>query len=335
MNKALTSPSIISDSYRSKNRMAGAVGQIYDRVMVVEQTSKNQNQIRELCDLIRAQSTTGQALTLKNLAGRVGLSPFHLQRKFKAAVGVTPRQYLEACRMETFKGELRGQKSVTTATYESGFGSSSRVYERVDSQLGMTPGAYRQGGEAVEISHACVETPFGLLIIAATDRGLCFVQFGETEEELATRLRSEFPAAHLSRLKKPFSEQFDLWAESLSAYLRGEQLRLDLPLDIRGTAFQKMVWRFLQALPAGQPQSYAEVARGIGKAKASRAVGRACGANPVALVIPCHRVLRGDGELGGYRWGLERKRQILAHERKFAPSQEKNGSLSSRIPETV
>ena len=274
------------------------------------------NWVSDLCSYIREQSTTGESLQLGKLAERAGLSPFHLQRTFKAAIGLTPKQFVEACRMEAFKNHLRDRKSVTEATYDAGFGSSRGVYERTDTHLGMTPSAYRQHGQNLDISYACEQTAFGLLMLAATDRGLCFVQLGESEEELTGNLRQEFSAAKLTHLDKPFPEQFNLWIAALDRYLSGQASNLDqLPLDVRGTTFQWRVWRFLQTIPAGAVRSYAEVAEAIGKPGAARAVGHACATNPVALVIPCHRVLRGDGQLGGYRWGLDRKRKLLEHER--------------------
>ncbi|HEX4168356.1 MAG TPA: methylated-DNA--[protein]-cysteine S-methyltransferase [Bryobacteraceae bacterium] len=274
------------------------------------------NWVSDLCSYIREQSTTGESLQLGKLAERAGLSPFHLQRKFKAAIGLTPKQFVEACRIEAFKNHLRSHKSVTEATYDAGFGSSRGVYERTDAHLGMTPSAYRQRGQNMAISYACEQTAFGLLMLAATDRGLCFVQLGESEQELTGNLRKEFSAAELVRLNKPFPEQFNLWIEALNRYLAGQSTSLEeLPLDVRGTAFQWRVWRFLQTIPAGAVRSYAEVAEAIGKPGAARAVGHACATNPVALVVPCHRVLRGDGQLGGYRWGLQRKRKLLEHER--------------------
>ena len=283
--------------------------------MNAKQSTREPGWVADLCSFIRAESNSGERLTLDKLAERAGFSPFHLQRKFKAAVGLTPKQYIEACRLETLKLQLRNRKSVTDATYESGFGSSRGVYDRVDSRLGMTPGAYRHGGSKVSISWACELTSFGWLVIGATDRGLCFVQFGETDAELAGRLQTEFPKAQLTRLEKPYPEQFHLWIHALMRYLEGETLSLDLPLDVRGTAFQWRVWNFLQSIPPGQVHSYAEVAAAIGQPSAARAVGHACATNPVALVIPCHRVLRGDGQLGGYRWGLDRKQRLLEREK--------------------
>ncbi len=218
--------------------------------------------------------------------------------------------------MQTLKEDLRSGASVTEAVYGAGFGSSSRVYERVDTQLGMTPRQYRSGGKDVEISYATAETPLGLIMIGATDRGLCFLEFGRTKQELLNSLKQEYPAARYTALSEPGSEQFRGWIESLSNYLEGEKSLGKLPLSLHGTAFQVKVWTYLQTIPSGSVQSYAEVARAIGQPTAARAVAGACAANRIALVVPCHRVIRGDGALGGYRWGLDRKRALLDTERR-------------------
>jgi len=269
--------------------------------------------MRDLCRYIEQHAE--ERLDLADLAARAGLSRFHLQRAFKAAVGVTPKQYLEAQRVAKLKQGLRVAPNVTAAVYDAGFGSSSRVYERADTRLGMTPKQYRQGGEGVAITYAVIESPVGRLMIGATDRGLCFVQFGETREELLEALRREYPAARVEAMQKPHDAEFRRWVEALSEHLRGARPGLDLPLDIRATSFQMQVWNYLQSIPYGKVQSYGEVAAGIGRPSATRAVAQACASNRVALVIPCHRVIRGTGELGGYRWGLARKRALLDLER--------------------
>lgn len=274
---------------------------------------KTQDRIQELCRFIETHSD--ETLTLEVLAERAGLSPFHLQRRFKAAIGVTPKEYVEACRVRQLKSSLRTAGDVTDAVYEAGFGSSSRVYERADTRLGMTPRQYRRGGESVNITYTTIATPVGLMMIGATDRGLCFVQFGESSEELLGMLAREYPAASLAPMKEPVHLDFAKWVERLTAHLSGALPQLELPLDIQATAFQMRVWNYLQTIPYGEVQSYGEVAAGIGAPHASRAVARACATNRVALVIPCHRVIRGTGEMGGYRWGMARKRTILDRER--------------------
>jgi len=281
--------------------------------------------MRALCRHIEshvsAQGDTGTtgSLSLAALGRCAGLSPYHLQRTFKAVVGVTPREYADACRLNLLKDGLRSARSVTHAIHDAGFGSSSRVYERASTHLGMTPKQYRQGGKGMTISWATVDTALGLLMMAATDRGLCSVQIGDDQDELAARLAYEFPGASIRSMKASQSEkqtgQFAAWMQALKDHLSSVSLRLDLPLDIQGTAFQMKVWRYLMRIPAGEVRSYSEVARAIGKASAVRAVAGACARNRIAIVIPCHRVIRGDGGMGGYRWGIERKRGLIAQER--------------------
>jgi AraC family transcriptional regulator of adaptative response/methylated-DNA-[protein]-cysteine methyltransferase len=236
-------------------------------------------------------------------------------RRFKQVMGITPGEYAEALRMRRLKGALRESEDVTAAVYDAGFGSSSRVYERADTRLGMTPLQYRRGGQGVAITYATSPSALGLLAIGATDRGLCFVQFGQSEEDLSAALRREYPAAQIVPMEQPHPPEFARWIAALDEHLAGNRPRLDLPLDIRATAFQMRVWNYLQSIPYGEVQSYGEVAAGIGKPSAVRAVARACASNTVALAIPCHRVIRGTGELGGYRWGLARKRALIDRER--------------------
>jgi AraC family transcriptional regulator of adaptative response/methylated-DNA-[protein]-cysteine methyltransferase len=269
--------------------------------------------IRGICRFIEEHS--GDSLKLSDLAAKAGLSPFHFQRSFKAIVGLTPRQYLEAERIKHLKGSLRTLKDVTQAVYDSGYGSSSRVYERADTRLGMTPKQYRKGGAGLTITYVAIKSPIGLMMIGATDRGLCFVQFGSTQADLLASLEREYPSAQLEPMKKPYHPDFQKWVDALTAHLTGTQPHLDLPLDIRATAFQMRVWNYLQSIPYGEVQSYSEVAAGIGQPNAARAVARACASNTLAIVIPCHRVIRGTGELGGYRWGLAKKRTLLDRER--------------------
>jgi AraC family transcriptional regulator, regulatory protein of adaptative response / methylated-DNA-[protein]-cysteine methyltransferase len=270
--------------------------------------------IQEVCDYIRSHAH--DPLPLDVLAERAGLSRFHFQRAFKKVVGLTPKQFIEAHRLESFRRELRKQSSVTDAIYEAGFGSSSRIYERVDTRLGMTPAEYRAAGKEVTISYVCVDSVLGRMMIGATDRGLCFVQFGEKDEELLQMLHAEYSAARLEPMQEPFTPEFENWMTALREHLDGQQTRLDLPVDVRATAFQMKVWQYLQSIPYGSVESYAEVAAGLGQPTAVRAVARACAQNRVAIAIPCHRVIRGTGELGGYRWGLERKRVLIDIERR-------------------
>jgi AraC family transcriptional regulator, regulatory protein of adaptative response / methylated-DNA-[protein]-cysteine methyltransferase len=274
-------------------------------------SGRNSARIRAVCRYIEEHSDT--SLTLRDLAGQAGLSQFHFQRVFRAAVGLTPRQYLEGVRLGKLKQTLRTKGGVTEAVYETGYGSSSRVYERSDARLGMTPRQYQRGGRDVVITHVTLESTMGLLMIGATDRGLCFVQFGDTREGLLAALRQEYPAASIVEMPKK-AEHLSGWRDALRRHLAGQQPQLDLPLDIRATAFQMRVWRYLQSIPYGEVRSYRDVAAAIGQPKAARAVARACAGNTLALVIPCHRVIRGNGEAGGYRWGLERKRALLAAE---------------------
>src|SRR5450432_4059137 len=275
--------------------------------------------IRQLCRYIGShmENDSGSRLNLEELSARAGLSRFHLQRTFKAVVGVTPKQYVEALRTERLKTGLKQSKDVAEAVYEAGYGSLSRVYERADTRLGMTPNQYRRGGLGVAITYVTVETALGQMMIGATDRGICFLQFGDAEEELVEALRKEYPQAKVAAMGEEQDPQFRAWMAALEKHLAGSGSPLPhLPLDIRATAFQMRVWNYLQTIPAGEVQSYGEVASGIRQPAAVRAVARACASNTVAIVIPCHRVIRGTGELGGYRWGLARKRALIDMERR-------------------
>jgi AraC family transcriptional regulator of adaptative response/methylated-DNA-[protein]-cysteine methyltransferase len=272
--------------------------------------------IHRLADYIRAHSE--DTLRLSELAKRAGLSAHHFQRSFKAVMGLTPKQFAEACRLQEFKGHLRTNRSVTDAIYEAGFGSSSRVYERVDTRLGMTPAQYRAGGKEMTISFASVDSALGRMMIGATDRGVCFIQFADSDQELLRLLASEYPAATLEPMPRNSAAQFQGWMTELHNHLAGEAPQLNMPLDLRATAFQMKVWRYLQSIPYGSVKSYAEVAADLGQPNSARAVARACATNRVALLIPCHRVIRGSGELAGYKWGLTRKRTLIDQERRRA-----------------
>ncbi len=285
----------------------------------------NKLKIRRVCDYIRANCENGQTLSLSELGRQVGWSSFHLQRTFRKLIGVSPKSFEETCRTNLLKARLRDRPSVTEAIYEAGFGSSSRVYERAATSLGMTPAEYRAGGRGVSISYVSVPTPLGAMMVGATDRGLCFLQFGDDAEELSGKLGAEYPQAQLNPMREPYPAIFQNCIKSLLGYLRREQVRLDLPLDVRATAFQLKVWKYLQAIPHGEVQSYSEIAAALGNPKATRAVARACAANKVAIVIPCHRVIRGTGELGGYKWGLDRKRVLLDTERSSLNARQSRG----------
>lgn len=274
-------------------------------------TGQRVKQIRELCQFIQEHSDSGDPLTLEVLSRQSGLSSSQLRHRFREIVGVTPRQYVEACRFKALKEGLRDGESVTAAIYEAGFASSSRVYEQVHARLGMTPTEYRSGGRDVAISYTFTDTPVGHMLVAATDRGLCFVQFGDLAGELVGQLRKEYPAAVIQEMGAEGSEQLRLWLDALRRHLSGAEPHLDLPFDVRASAFQLRVWRYLQSIPRGETRSYSQVAEAIGKPTAVRAVAGACAANRMAIVIPCHRVIRANGDLSGYRWGRERKQQLL------------------------
>ncbi|MBV9647025.1 MAG: methylated-DNA--[protein]-cysteine S-methyltransferase [Candidatus Eremiobacteraeota bacterium] len=269
--------------------------------------------IREVCRYVEGH--IDESLSIAALAAMASMSRFHFARSFRAVVGVTPKQYVAGVRMRELKQKLRNRRGVDAAIYDVGYGSISRVYEQATSRLGMTPAQYRRGAAGVEISHATLDTPLGKMMIGATDRGICFIQFGESQTELLDRLRSEYAKATIEPMREPYHPQFQAWAQTIARYLAGEQPHVDLPLDIRATAFQLRVWKYVQTIPYGDVQSYSEVAAAIGAPRAARSVARACACNVVALAIPCHRVIRESGDLGGYRWGLPRKRVLINTER--------------------
>ena len=267
--------------------------------------------VQRVCHLLDAADET-ETPKLAELAAQTGVSAFHLQRTFKRVMGISPRQYVTARRFGNFKQLVREGESVTTALYDSGFNSSSRVYSQAAVELGMTPATYGRGGRGVNIDYTIAPSPLGRLLVAVTERGVCAVRMGDTDAELEKDLRSEFPEAAIERVDKTLQAT----VKKVLNHLTNNEPHLDLPLDIRATAFQRQVWEKLRMIPYGQTVSYADVAKSLGKPGAVRAVGRACATNPVALVIPCHRVVREDSSLGGYRWGLERKKRLLAHERR-------------------
>ncbi len=255
-------------------------------------------------------------ISYKSLAARAGMGAAHFHRAFKHIVGVTPKRYADGLRLQHFKTGLKEAENVTEQIYASGFSSSSRLYERTTVSLGMTPRQYRSGGANVHLSYITAATPMGHMLLAATDRGICFLQFAETDDALVHLLRQEFPEAQLHTA----IEHNDLqqWIVAIRDYLSGAPLPANLPLDIRATAFQMRVWDYLQSIPAGESRSYSQAAAELGQPAATRAVASACARNRVALLIPCHRVLRSNGDMAGYRWGVERKKALLALERRSA-----------------
>jgi AraC family transcriptional regulator of adaptative response/methylated-DNA-[protein]-cysteine methyltransferase len=249
--------------------------------------------------------------TLGRMAGALGVSPGHLQRSFTRATGVSPRAYAAARRLETAKSEMRSGADVTSALHAAGYGSSSRFYEQAKAALGIPPATYRRGGEGMTIRFGTAASALGSLLVAATERGICAVSIGDDDSALEAALRAEFPRAIVERDDEAVRDGID----AVLGYLQHRSAIATLPLDLGGTPFQQDVWRALRAIPRGQRRTYAQVAADIGKPGAARAVASACAANPAALVIPCHRVVRGDGGLGGYHWGVERKRALLDEER--------------------
>jgi AraC family transcriptional regulator of adaptative response/methylated-DNA-[protein]-cysteine methyltransferase len=283
--------------------------------------------MRAMADYIDAH--IDEALPLARLADEAGMSPFHFQRTFKAVIGVTAKAYHSAARLRAFKARLKAGDSVLEATFDTGYGSTSRVYEQIDGGLGMTPSAYRAGGAGETIVYAVRNTALGPLMMAATERGVCVVQFGDSAEALLAQLRREFGQAVLIPAGPEAAAPLDDWMAALADHLAGAAPRPDLPLDLRGTAFQIKVWRFLMSVRPGEVVSYSELAAGIGAPRAIRAAASACAANRLAVLVPCHRALRADGGLGGYRWGLERKRTLLDAERSRRDVERGGTSLSS------
>jgi len=273
--------------------------------------------VRAMCRYI--EQHIEDRLTLSLLAKEFRLSPFHLQRTFKSVLGVSPKAYIDAVRLRQVKQNLQAGHDVTTALYAAGYGSSSRLYERTATQLGMTPEKYRRGAVAAVVRYTIASSPLGRMLIAATDKGICAIQFAdksadssaENDQQLQQGLIREFPFA----VRRRDDAAMSVWRKSLARLIHGQETNPSLPLDIRATAFQRRVWEALQRIPRGETRSYSAIAKKIGMPKATRAVARACATNPVAVAIPCHRVVRQDGDLGGYRWGLARKEQLLAMEK--------------------
>jgi AraC family transcriptional regulator of adaptative response/methylated-DNA-[protein]-cysteine methyltransferase len=264
--------------------------------------------IQKACALLRTSETIP---SLAELADAACISRFHFHRVFKQITGVTPREYARSHRLDRLGEKLDAGQPIATSIYASGFGSSSRAYEAAPAGLGMTPGRRRRGGSGETIRFVTVATPLGWALVAATGRGICMTALGDDRDSLGAALRRRFPRAELIAEDAGLKQ----WADRIVRFITAPEQNLDLPLDIRGTAFQARVWRALQKIPLGKTASYTEIAAALGQPKAVRAVAQACAANKLALIVPCHRVIRSDGELGGYRWGLERKQALLARER--------------------
>ncbi len=250
-------------------------------------------------------------LTLKRLSREAGLSPFHFQRTFKKVLGISPRQYIEARRLEKVKESLRRGETVTDSLYAAGFTSRGRLYEKSSSLLGVNPGTFRRGGEGLSVHYTIVDSPIGRLLIGATGNGICAVCIGASDETVESALKEDYYAAVLYRN----DHQMKNWAEEFSKYFDGREFPRNLPIDVQATAFQRKVWQQIRSIPYGKTSSYSEVAEIIGKPRAIRAVANACATNHIALLIPCHRVVGKNGDLRGYKWGLKRKQTLLTREK--------------------
>lgn len=269
--------------------------------------------VRRICHAIDDHDE--EPMTLKTLSLETGVSAHHLQRTFKNIMGITPRQYAESRRLDQFKANVKRGASVTEAIYEAGYGSSRGLYEKSSERLGMTPATYGRGGQGMRIIYTIADCSLGRVLVAATDRGVCSVALGDSDSELITSLFAEYPNAAIDSRDTVIGPSLNVWLSKVLAHLEGKSPRIELPLDIQATAFQWRVWEELQCIPLGGTRSYQEIAKAIGKPNAVRAVASACAANHVALVIPCHRVIREDKKPGGYRWGLTRKETLLQAER--------------------
>jgi AraC family transcriptional regulator, regulatory protein of adaptative response / methylated-DNA-[protein]-cysteine methyltransferase len=264
--------------------------------------------VLKVCQLV--EDNLEENVSLEFLGEAVKISPHHLQRTFKSILGITPKQYATALKIKSFKEQVQRGEDVTGAMYEAGFGSSRALYEKAADTLGMTPAAYKSKGKGMNITYTVTDSDLGKMLVAKTERGICSVTFGDTEKELVANLKNEFAAAEIAEDKSGLN----LAVKSILDLLDGKEKRFALPLDVKATAFQLQVWETLRKIPYGETRSYKQVAESIGKPSAVRAVARACATNPTALITPCHRVVRENGELSGYRWGVERKKEILAKE---------------------
>jgi len=265
--------------------------------------------IDRICKYIDAN--LDRKLTLSNLSAHTGMSPYHLQRTFKRVVGISPREYVEARRLEEVKRSLRNGETVSKALYGAGFSSRSRLYEKVSNLFGTSPGTFRRGGLGLRIEYAIVDSPLGRLLIGVTERGICAVCMGDSDAAVEAALSKDYPSAQLHRNDDAMLE----WVTAFLNYFSGQRFNFDLPVDVQATAFQWRVWKEIQSVPYGSTTTYGKIASTLGAPQAARAVARACATNPVSLVVPCHRVIGKDGGLRGYRWGKKRKQALLLLER--------------------
>ena len=269
--------------------------------------------VLQACELLE----TVENISLESLSEKLSLSPYHLQRTFKEIVGVSPKKYAENLRLEKFKSEIKQGSDVVTAMYESGYGSSSRLYENITDKLGMTPKTYKRGGKGMKIEYTITDCELGKMLVARTEKGVCAVTFGDDENFLFERLSSEYSNAEITKNETNLKEYVDAILQNLA----GKNKRIVLPVDVQATAFQMQVWDALRKIPYGETLSYKQVAENLGNPKAVRAVARACATNKVAVVIPCHRVVGSNGSLSGYRWGIERKKKLIETEKKQQKSE--------------
>src|SRR2546423_2117350 len=268
--------------------------------------------VRRICHIIDEHDE--EQVTLERLSSITEVNAQHLQRTFKQLMGITPRQYADSRKLDRFKAGVKKGSSVADAMYDAGYGSSRALYEQSSAHLGMTPATYGRGGRGMRIVFTIADCPLGRLLVAATERGVCAVTIGDSDADLARALFAEHPEASIDSKDMSISPSLNLWLRQVLDSLDGHTRRIDLPMDVQATAFQWRVWEELQRIPFGSTRSYQEIAKAIGRPNAVRAVARACASNRLALIIPCHRVIRENKELGGYRWGLERKRQLLKQE---------------------
>jgi AraC family transcriptional regulator of adaptative response/methylated-DNA-[protein]-cysteine methyltransferase len=273
--------------------------------------------VRRICHAIDEHDEEPQ--TLRTLSDETGVSAHHLQRTFKELMGITPRQYADSQRLRKFKSKVKDGSSVTNAMYDAGYGSSRGLYEKSSAQLGMTPATYGRGGRGMRIIYTTADCSLGRLLVAATNRGVCSVALGDSDAALISALFTEYPNASIDSQDTAISPSLNLWLNQVLELVAGKTPNAELPLDIQATAFQWRVWEELRRIPLGETRSYQEIAAAIDKPKAVRAVARACASNHAAIVIPCHRVIREDKSLGGYRWGLKRKEELLQREGAIPP----------------